>query len=76
MLNNNYNKATYGGLAVALTSVLVFIAQYFGYEIPAEIQGAITTLIAPLVVWAIPNKPKPEPPTESKVGFETIKLRD
>lgn len=71
-MNSKYNKATYGGLAVALTTVLVFIAQYFGYETPPEIQGAITTLITALVVWAVPNKP--EPP--EKVGVETIELRD
>ena len=62
-LNSQYNKAIYGGVAAAITTILAFIAQQYGVELSAELQTAITTLITAAVVYAVPNKsPAATPP--------------
>lgn len=44
----HYNKA----IAAAAVTVLAFVAEQFGFEIPAEVQGSLITL----AVFAIPNR--------------------
>ena len=45
------SKAVAGGLAGALTVVLVWIAGMFNVDVPPEASSAITTLIAGAAVW-------------------------
>lgn len=45
------SKAVAGGLAGALTVVLVWIAGMFNVDVPPEVSSAITTLIAGAAVW-------------------------
>jgi hypothetical protein len=45
------SKAVAGGLAGALTVVLVWIAGMFNVDVPPEVSSAITTLIAGGAVW-------------------------
>lgn len=59
-LNTQYNKAIYGALAGAITTILVYIAQYYGLVLDTQVQGAITTIITMIVVYAVPNKPVEE----------------
>ncbi len=72
--NTQYNKAVYGGVAAAITTILAFVAQQYGIELSAEIQTAITTLITAAVVYAVPNKP-PELPEPEITGHELPRRR-
>lgn len=56
MLNTQYNKAVYGGLATALTTIVLYVASLYGVAIPVEVQTAVTTIITAFIVWLIPNK--------------------
>lgn len=70
-LNTQYNKT----VAAAIATILTFLIGQYGFELPTEVQLAVTTILATLLVWAVPNKVElPEPP--DKVGVETIELRD
>lgn len=54
-----YNKAFAGGAAVAVSSIIIWILQeYGGADIPPAIQASLTTVIAGVVVWAVPNVQK------------------
>lgn len=41
-----YNKAIAGGAGAALALILVWIAGQFGVEVPKEVEGAFTVLLA------------------------------
>ena len=45
-----YNKATISALSGAIVTVFAY---YLGW--PAEIQGAVGTILTTLGVWAVPN---------------------
>lgn len=45
---NKYNKAW----AAAAATVAAWLVSQFGVEVPAEVQGAVATLL----VWAVPNR--------------------
>ena len=82
LLNTNVNKAIYGGsvnLATALATIFVFYLNGGG-EITPTVEAAFAiffgAIITGVTVWAVPNKPKPEPPTKNRVGVDTIELKD
>lgn len=51
-----YNKAIWGGVAAAATTILSAILKgAFDIEIDGETQGAITTFFTVLVVYFVPN---------------------
>lgn len=56
VLNSPYNKATYATLSGAITTILFYILAQYGIQPGAEVQGAVTTLIVAIMVYAVPNK--------------------
>lgn len=54
-MTNGNRKVARGGLAGAVTTVLVYLASQFEVTIPGEVAAAITTIIAALVGWLTPD---------------------
>lgn len=50
-------KVQAGGLAGAITVVLVWIAGTAGVDVPPEVASAFTTIISVGVGWLIPSPP-------------------
>lgn len=48
-------KVQAGGLAGALTVILVWAAGAAGLEVPPEVASSFTTLLAVAVGWAVPE---------------------
>jgi hypothetical protein len=48
-------KVAAGGLAGALTTIVVFIATQLGLDVPAEVAAAVTTLFATGLAYLVPN---------------------
>ena len=57
LLNSQYNKATYGTLAGAITTLIFYVLAQYGVQPGSEVQGAVTTIIVALMVYFVPNKP-------------------
>lgn len=55
-MNTPYNKAVYGTLAGALTTILFYILSLYGIVPGPEVQGAVTTVIMMLIVFLVPNQ--------------------
>jgi hypothetical protein len=48
-------KVAAGGMAGALTTIVVFIATQLGLDVPAEVAAAVTTLFATGLAYLVPN---------------------
>mgnify|MGYP001051729879 CR=1 FL=1 len=57
LLNSQYNKATYGTLAGAITTLIFYALAQYGVTADLEVQGAVTTIIVALMVYFVPNRP-------------------
>lgn len=51
MAISRYRKA----IAAVVVPVAVFVAARYGFDMPAEMVAALTTLIAGATVYAVPN---------------------
>lgn len=60
-MNTTVNKATYGPLAGALTTLIVYGLAQAGLEMDDTAAGAVAILIgwaiSAYVTWRVPNKP-------------------
>lgn len=71
-MNTEYNKTVYGTLAAAITILVAYIASQYGYDFPPEVQGAVTTIITMIVVYAVPNKEPAPQPEDRAPGIDTV----
>lgn len=49
-------KVTAGALSGAITTIIIFIAAEFGYELEPSISAAISTIIGVVISYIIPPK--------------------
>jgi hypothetical protein len=56
-MNTPYNKATYGALAGALTTIIFYVLSLYDIRPGLEVQGAVTTVLMTLIVYLVPNAP-------------------
>lgn len=54
-MNTQYNKAIYGTLAGAITTILFYVLAQYSITPGLEVQGAITTVITMIIVYFVPN---------------------
>lgn len=58
MIAKPNKKVQAGGMAGALTTLIVGVARMAGVEVPAEVAAAATTLVFGLVAYFVPEPEK------------------
>ena len=62
------NKAVFGGLGPAITTILLMLDQRMGWGLGPEFWGAALTVAFTLLVFFVPNVTKQIPTSDTKSG--------
>jgi hypothetical protein len=61
-------KVTAATLAGAIATILIWILQLTGVDVPAEVAAAIATLLAAVAGYLTPHTPRPEAAASANTG--------